>query len=429
MDRSTPNRPGVSSANPVEDSIDHLFRHQAGQMVAILVRIFGLAHLSLAEDVVQEAFIKALKIWPFEGAPDHPKAWLLKVARNRALDVLRRQDNWREKAAELGSTLDALSRESFEADSHFLKELQDDQLRLIFACCHPKIHRNAQVALTLKTAGGFGVSEIARAFLAKPSTIAQRLVRAKRQLRESEVDLAFPSPAQLPARRESVLEALYLMFNEGYSALEGEDLVREDLCHEALRIALLLADHPTAGAPEVDAAAALFAFQSARLGTRTDHAGDLMLLSQQDRQRWDPSLIRLAIRRLGKAARGDRITTYHLEARIACHHALAPDYEATDWPAILESYDGLMNLNPSPVVALNRAVALGKVEGPAAALEAAESLREEPALRDYYPLHATLGQLYLQLDRSREAEHHFERALELTASEPVRRFLLQRLGG
>ena len=397
-------------------------------MVATLARIFGLAHLSLAEDVVQEAFVSALKTWPFKGTPRHPKAWILRVARNRALDVIRRQENWKDKAVELGHSLDTLARSKPKVEGGFLQEVEDDQLRLIFACCHPRIPRDAQVAMTLKTAGGFSVSEIARAFLARPAAIAQRLVRAKRQLREGEVDLALPAPAQLPARREAVLEVLYLMFNEGYSALEGEALVRQDLCQEALRIARLLADHPTAGGPEVHAAAALFAFQSARLSTRADSAGDLLLLSEQDRRRWDPALIRAGLLHLERAAAGDRVTTYHLEAEIASHHTLARSYEATDWPAILDCYDALMALNPSPVVAVNRAVVLGQVEGAGAALKVVAALKDHPALRDYYPLHATLGQLYRQSRRQREARHHFERALELTASEPVRRFLLRCLG-
>ncbi|MCB1036256.1 MAG: sigma-70 family RNA polymerase sigma factor, partial [Acidobacteria bacterium] len=244
-------------AADVEGSVDHLFRHQAGQMVAALARVFGLVNLSLAEDVVQEAFVTALKIWPFQGVPDHPRAWLLRVARNKALDVLRRQESWKDKALELGRSLAAMEESAPAASVPFAGEVGDDRLRLIFACCHPAIPRDAQVALTLKTACGFSASEIARAFLARPSAVAQRLVRAKRQLREARVNLSIPDPEELPPRRDAVLEALYLMFNEGYGALEGEELVRRDLCEEAFRIARLLSAHPTAGAPEVDAVAAL----------------------------------------------------------------------------------------------------------------------------------------------------------------------------
>ncbi len=396
-------------------------------MVATLARIFGLAHLSLAEDVVQEAFVKALRIWPLEGVPEHPSAWLLRVARNQALDLVRRQGSWQHKREELGRSLAAWAPPEV-GEGSFAQELEDDQLRLIFACCHPRVPRDAQVALTLKTAGGFSVAEIARAFLAKPSTIAQRLVRAKRHLREAGVDLALPAPADLQARRAAVLEVLYLLFNEGHSALEGEALVRRDLCFEALRIARLLAGHPKAGGPEVHAVVSLFAFQAARLETRADSAGDLMLLSEQDRGHWDRRLIHMGLRHLRRAASGDRVTSYHLEAEIAYCHALAPSYKATDWRAILRSYDALLELNPSPVITLNRAVALGQVEGAKVALEAVEELRDNKALRDYYPLHVTLGQLQRELGREEEARASFERALALSTSEPVRRFLARCLG-
>jgi RNA polymerase sigma-70 factor (ECF subfamily) len=420
---TTPPTPSTEAS----ELVDHLFRHRAGQMVSHLARVFGLENLDLAEDVVQDALTQALRTWPLQGIPLNPSAWLFRVARNRAIDQLRRHRTWSNKEDFLKRTLLPFDRPVADDDATFAGELRDDQLRMIFACCHPAIPRDGQIALTLKTVGGFAVTEIARAFLISDATAAQRIVRAKRRLREEQVALEIPAPEELSDRLEVVLEVLYLLFNEGYSSAEGEDLVRHDLCIEATRLAELLCDHSRTGLPECHALCALFLFQASRLATRTDPEGDLLLLSDQDRSRWDRRLIERAARHLRAAATGDRLTSYHLEAEIASCHSLAKSLEATDWTRILQCYDTLLSLNPSPVIALNRCIALSKVAGPEQALESLASFASEPTLDSYYPAWATRGTLLARVGHRAEALACFERALELNTSAPVRRFLQQRL--
>ncbi|MCH9649361.1 MAG: sigma-70 family RNA polymerase sigma factor [Deltaproteobacteria bacterium] len=407
--------------------VDHLFRHDAGQMVSTLTRAFGLPNLSLAEDVVQEAFIAALKNWPFQGVPENPAAWVLRVARNKALDVLRRQGNWKDKSPAVQSSFRTLEGMGSSEEPRFAQELRDDRLRLMFACCHPCIPQNSRTALILKTVGGFSTSEIGRAFLTRGTTIAQRLVRAKRHIRSEGLRLEIPSSEQLPELLPNVLEVLYLMFNEGYSSHQGEALVRRELCSEAIRLCELLAEHPATQTPETEALAALFLLQGARLPARSDGDGDLILLPMQDRRLWNAEMIGQGLEYLGRSARGQKISTYHLQAEIAACHAMATDYENTDWASILRAYDDLQRLTPSPVIALNRAVALAEVKGPKAALEILEKIQHQPTMADYYPLHASLGALYKRLGKRHLAQDHFRRALELTISQPVRRFLLDQL--
>ena len=396
-------------------------------MVSHLARVFGLDNLDLAEDVVQDALAQALRTWPLKGVPQNPSAWLFRVARNRAIDQLRRRRNWNDKEDFLIRTLLPFDRPVVADEATFSDELRDDQLRMIFACCHPAIPRDGQVALTLKTVGGFAVTEIAHAFLISNATAAQRVVRAKRRLKEEEAVLEIPPPEELSARLDAVLEVLYLLFNEGYSAAEGDDLVRHDLCTEATRLAELVSDHPLTGLPESHALCALFLFQASRLATRSDPEGELLLLSDQDRSKWDHRLIERAVSHLRSAATGERLTIYHLEAEIASCHALAKDYESTDWARILHCYDSLLRLNPSPVVALNRCIALSKIAGPERALDDLASLTTEPTLDSYYPFWATRGTLLSQIGRRSDALDCFERALELDTSTPVRRFLQRRL--
>ncbi|MCZ6727785.1 MAG: sigma-70 family RNA polymerase sigma factor [Acidobacteria bacterium] len=411
----------------VHSSVDHLFRHRAGQMVASLTRIFGLQHIDLVEDAVQDALVRALRLWPYEGTPRNPTAWLIQVAKNRLLDRLRRQSLWHQKQPEAERSMSALREAAADSGPAFALEVRDDQLRMIFTCCHPAIPRESQIALTAKTVGGFSTAEIARAFLCREATIAQRLVRAKRKLKQRAVKLEMPQPEELAKRLDPVLEVRYLRFNEGYSALEGEDLVRTDLCHEAIRLVELLAAHPAAAAPRVHALAALFFFQAARLPARADAAGDLLLLDEQDRSVWDREMLRRGLRHLESSASGSQLSSYHLQAEIAACHALATSLESTDWSKILSCYDDLLALDPSPVVALNRTVALAKVEGPEAGLRALDELAEDRSLRRYHPLYATRGELLGQLGRTRESVACYRQALALTSSEPVRRFLEKKL--
>ncbi len=410
----------------VQGLVDHLFRSAAGQMVSYLTRLLGPEHLELAEEVVQESLLKALQLWPHSGVPENPSGWLFQVARNAALDAVRRNRLLEEKAPQLISELQQGFTVPSPAENASTEQLRDDELRMLCLCCHPELSRDARVALSLKMVGGFGVGEIARAFLAAEPTIAQRLVRAKRQIREQRLSLELPEGAALAARLDAVLEAIYLIFNEGYTAHAGAELVRQDICREALRLAHLLADSPLA-TPQVHALVALIAFQAARLPARVDDSGELVLLDDQDRNLWDQKLIALGFRHFGLAAEGKELTAYHVQAAIASTHAQASTPQATDWAAILALYDQLYALNPSPVVALNRAVALAKLEGAAAALPAVESLARDPALANYYLLPAVRGHLLLELGHRTEAAHAFQEALALPCSEPERRFLRRKL--
>jgi RNA polymerase sigma-70 factor (ECF subfamily) len=426
--------------------VDHLFRHEAGRMVAALTRSLGPARLQLAEEAVQEALLQALKRWPFLGVPEKCGAWLYRVARNRALDRLRRDASFRGKEEALRRSLLDAAPPDPEAGARLPGEVTDDQLRLIFLCCHPELPRDGRVALTLKTVAGFSVGEIARAFLVRGTTVAQRLVRAQRRIRQREIPFEMPDPQQLPERLDAVLEVLYLLFNEGYSAAGGDALVRADLCAEALRLTEHLAGYlesqflearPEApgeattsgeiGSAAAHALAALLCFQASRLSARADERGDPVLLGEQDRSRWDQRLVRRAFAHLDRAAAGRRLTAYHLQAAIAAEHATADSLDATDWPAVLRLYDQLYALNPSPIVALNRAVALARVEGPAAALEALDPLAHDPAMAHYYLFHATRGELLRQLHHPTQAATAYRRALECSMTEPEARFLRRRL--
>ena len=405
--------------------VDHLFRERSGQMVAWLTRIFGPAHLDLVEEVVQDALVKALQQWPFTGIPQNPAGWLFQVARNRALDVLRRHASFRNRAEALA---DELTRSSELLQRHeWLVDdlLQDDELQMILLCCHPALSRDAQVALSLKTVGGFSVQEIARAFLVADGTIAQRLVRAKRQLRIANARFELPSGEDLPQRLDVVLEVIYLLFNEGYAARAGDTLVRNDVCGEALRLARLVAGS-TVSTPSAHALAALIAFQSARLAARVDEGGEVVLLDHQDRAQWDPRLIAMGFAHLERSAAGTIMSAYHVQAAIAAAHARTTTPEDTPWPTILRLYDDLLLLQPSPIVALNRVVATWKVRGLEAAERELQALEQASTLDGYYLLPALKGRLLAArgaLDQAREA---FDTALRLPCSEPEKR-LLRRL--
>jgi RNA polymerase sigma-70 factor, ECF subfamily len=418
---------GVPGNNPGL-LLEHLFRRQAGRMVAHFTHLLGPANLELAEEAVQEALLRALESWPYSGVPANAPAWLFRVAHNAAIDALRRRH--RSLSLDTDESAPTLARlaspETSPDDPHLEERLRDDELRMILMCCHPEIPGEAAVALSLKTVGGFSVREIARAFLAEEAAIAQRLVRAKRQIRERHLTLELPGGRALERRLDSVLEVIYCIFNEGYAAHEGEDLIRGDLCEEALRLGFLVAASSIT-APRVHALIALMAFQAARLPARTDAAGDLVLLDSQDRALWDRSLIAIGFYHFELSMRGDAVSPYHVEAAIAATHARSPDAASTDWPLILGMYDQLLAINPSPVVALNRAVALAKVRGPAEALTVVEPLAANRQLRDYHLLLAVRGHLLLELGRTEEAAACFREAIERPCSNPERRFLTRKL--
>jgi RNA polymerase sigma-70 factor (ECF subfamily) len=392
----------------VPEFVDHLFRREAGRMVATLTRLLGAKNLALAEDAVQEALVRALELWPFEGVPKNPAAWLIQVAKNRALDRLRRE-------TKLGPIT------QLTAEQPPLTPFEDDQVAMLFLCAHPALTPESRLALTLKLAGGFGVKEIARAFLAEESAIAQRLARAKRQIRDQALTFEMPGDREMPQRLESVLSVLYLIFNEGYGAL------RADLCEEAIRMARMIAGHFVSAEPPAHALLALFLLQSSRFAARLDPAGALLLLEDQDRTKWDRRRVNEGLLFLDRSATGPTITPYHLEACIAAAHAISPDVASTDWARVVDLYDHLYELKTSPVVALNRAVAIARLHGPRAGIEEIERLRSQTSLQKYYLTHAALGALWRELEQQDKARSHFRQALECSCSEIERQFLEQRL--
>jgi RNA polymerase sigma-70 factor, ECF subfamily len=405
--------------------LEHLFRRQSGRMIAHFTRLLGPSHLDLAEDAVQEAMLRAMQSWPHQGVPPNTEAWLFRVARNAAIDVVRHARMSSAKTAEVLAVLSGTP--ATHPDYDLVEEqLRDDELSMIFMCCHPDIPPESRMALSLKTVGGFNVREIARAFLVDDATIAQRLVRAKRHIREHLVTLERPNSPEMGQRLDAVLGVIYLLFNEGYSALQGDELIRLDLCQEALRLGKLVASSSLAN-PRVHALMALMAIQAARLPARVDDGGELVLLEDQDRSRWDRTLLAIGFHHFDLSIAGSDVSRYHIEAAIAATHAQSTQDKTVDWPLILHLYDQLLAIDDSPVAALNRAVAVAKVHGPAAALAVIEPLVTEPRLRDYYLLLALRGHLLFELDRRTEAAATFRAALVCRCSEPERRFLRRKL--
>lgn len=400
-------------------------------MVATLTGIFGIEHLTLAEDVVQEALARALQTWPFYGIPQNPPAWIMRTSRNLALDVVRRQKIFREKEPEIIRLMEDKHSEAgatIPTAAFFTEqEISDDRLRLMFVCCHPLIPAEAQVAVALKTLCGFGITEIARAFLTTDAAIAKRLTRAKQKIAEAKIPFEIPAGAELTRRLDGVLQSLYLLFNEGYKASGGDKLVREDVCAEAIRLAELLAEHPAGHQPKTHALLALMLLTAARIPARINDAGHLLRLREQDRALWDRALIARGMLQLAQSAAGGEVSEYHLQAGIAACHCLAGDYESTDWLQILSFYDRLLEFDRSPVVALNRAVALAKVSGPQAGIEAVQAIGNGGPLASYYLFHAVLGEFEAQLDHLSAAAGHFRKALELAEIKSERAFLAQRL--
>jgi RNA polymerase sigma-70 factor, ECF subfamily len=403
--------------------IDHLFRHQSGKMIATLTRIFGPRRLDLAEEVVEDALVKALELWPYQGIPENPSAWLIQVAKHRALDLIRREASLAEKLPDLARAFPESSAPAANPD-----EFADDQLSMMFLCCHPALAREARIALTLKSVAGFSVREIARAFLAEEPAIAQRLVRGKRQIRDQEIEFEMPAGKDLAARLDSVLEVLYLLFNEGYSAHEGESLLRQDLCDEAIRLARLVAGHPATAIPKTSALLALLLLQASRLPARVSAEGELFLLRDQDRSLWDRRMIAEGISCLDRSAAGDELTSYHLQAGIAFHHAAAASYAGTDWQEITELYDQLYAMDANPVIALNRAIALSRWKGPEAGIGAIAEIEHHPVLAHYHLLPATLAELWSELGDANRAAAYYQAALECACTDPERRLLKKKLG-
>ena len=416
----------MEASTGVSQLVEHLFRHESGKMVATLTRIFGIEHLNLAEDVVQETLSRALQTWPYRGVPENPSAWIMRASRNLALDVIRRQTTFRAKEAEIARLIerDASAPETANFSEN---EIADDRLRMMFVCCHPVIPAEAQVALALKTLCGFSVMEIGRAFLTSEAAIAKRLTRAKQKIQEARIPFEIPVGVELARRLDSVLQSLYLLFNEGYKASSGEKLVRDELCQEAIRLTELLANHLAGNQPKTHALLALMLLNAARFAAREDPHGNLLRLQEQDRTRWDQMTIARGMSHLRESAAGDGLSEYHLQAGIAVCHAMAIDYESTDWERILSLYDRLMEFDDSPVVALNRAVAVANVHGPKAGLEAVRAIRGREKLDAYHLFYSVIGELEMRLNHHGAAAREFRKAFELAATKSERAFLLKRL--
>jgi RNA polymerase sigma-70 factor, ECF subfamily len=410
------------SGSPV--LLEHLFRREAGRIVAWLAGLLGSANLQLAEDAAQEAMLRAAQTWPFEGIPPKPEAWLFRTAHNYAISFVRRSTVFKGKTDELVTVLEARAEPILDLDAE--QSLRDDELRMVFMCCHPKLAPDAQVALSLKLVGGFSTGEIARIFFSEQSSISQRLARAKRAIRDQNLKLMMPSSAQLQQRLNSVLKVIYLMFSGGYAAHSGEELIRSDVCLEALRLGRLVASS-SMGAPRVDALVALMALQAARLPARTDASGDLVVLEEQDRKLWDDDLIALGFSYFDRSIAGDDISEWHIQAAIAATYASAASSAEIDWAGILEHYDQLMELTNSPVVALNRAVVVMKVHGAEAALAALIPLDGNNALQKYHLLPAMQGHVLAALGRFDEAAAAFSAALQCDCTLPEKRFLQRQL--
>ncbi|MGH7847127.1 MAG: RNA polymerase sigma factor [Candidatus Binatia bacterium] len=412
----------------ITQEVDHFFRHEAGRIVSTLTRIFGVEHLNRAEDVVQETLIRALQTWPYYGIPRNPSAWITQVAKNLALDLIRRDKTFRNKKSEITCLMEQGCADPTDENSAIAEgQINDDRLRMMFVCCHPLVPQETQVALALKTLCGFSAGEVARAFLTSEAAIAKRLTRAKQKIREARIPFEIPAGEELTQRLDGVLQTLYLLFNEGYKASVGEQLIREELCREAVRLCTLLAEHPSGSRPRTHALLALMLLNGARLRSRTDADGNILRLKEQDRSSWDQAMIARGLFHLMQSTAGDEVSEYHLQAGIAACHCAAKDYESTDWQRILSLYDLLIEIDDSPVVALNRAVAVANVHGSKAGIKAVEAIQNREQLNSYYLLYVVLGEFEANLSNRQAAINYFRKSLELATIQSEQMFLAKKL--
>jgi RNA polymerase sigma-70 factor (ECF subfamily) len=411
------------STEQIRELLDSLYRVDSGRILATLIRLLG--DFDLAEEAMHEAFAAALSVWPQSGVPGNPRPWLISTARFKAIDTLRRRARFDASQDELGRHLEAQLSSAEKSDEEE-DSVEDDRLRLIFTCCHPSLPPEARVALTLREVCGLTTEEIAKAFLITPRTLAQRIVRAKTKIRETKIPYEVPTPQELPERLGAVLQVIYLVFNEGYSAAAGTEVTRAELTGEAIRLGRLLAELQPEE-PEVIGLLSLMLLQESRHAARTSQTGELILLEKQDRSLWNREQIAEGLSLLETALKSGRFGSYTLQAAIAAVHAEAESVAATDWRQIVALYNQLLRIQPSPVVELNRAVAIAMSDGPEAGLTHIDAMLEHGELANYYLAHSARADLYRRLGRTAEARSSYEKALALTQQEPERQFLQERI--
>lgn len=394
-----------SKKRQVDKVLGHLFRHEAGRMAAVLTRYLGVEHLEVAQDIVQDTLLKAMETWPFHSIPDNPSAWLYRVARNRAIDFVRSKLSQAKGKKNYEQESEKIIHLAFGED-----EINDSVLRMMFACCHPSIPPETQIALTLKTLGGLSTSEIAHAFLTNEETIAKRLYRAKEKIRSENIRMEPPGIYDLPIRLNSVLKVLYLLFNEGYYSHHPSAPIREDLCEEAMRLTYLLGQHPTTSLPKVKALMALMCLQASRFDARTSDLGEIVLMEFQDRSRWSQPLIEKGLQFLSTASEGNQLSEYHIEAAIASVHALAPTWQQTRWPELVKLYVALASCKPGLMVALNHAIAIGYANSPAEGIAMLEQI--QGLEKNHFYLTA-LGNFHLLAQHHSQAQIYFSKAINI----------------
>ncbi len=418
------------ASEPVQQLTEHLFRNESKKMISVLVRIFGTENFETAEDVVQDTLLQAMHIWKMKGIPDNPSGWLFRVAKNKAIDIIRRnkhsiQFDFTDKEKilltseyTLNSTMENFWKEEF---------IKDDLLRMMFACCHPEISLENQITLMLKTLCGFSTAEIAKAFLTSEDTVSKRLYRTKEFFRQHKTKLEIPSIDEIKKRTDSVLNTIYLIFNEGYNSTNSQELIRKDVIAEAMMLCKLLTENDHTQQPEVFALMALMCFHSSRSESRLTTEGEIILLPMQDRKKWDAALIDEGNEYMNKAASGDMVSTYHIEAAIAYEHCSAKAFKDTNWKQILEYYEWLCRIAPSPINELNRTVAVMELHGATIALEQLETIKDKKKLESYYLYYSLFGEIHSRLNNLPAAKKYFETAIQLTHSDQERKMLRNKI--
>lgn len=419
----------MTKQTEINQLVDHLFRHESGKMISVLTRVFGVTNLDLAEDVVQDSLIEAIKQWTYKGIPDNPSGWLFKVAKNKALNIINREKHKREYTSDVVHFLQ--SEWTVEPALNHLfseQEIQDDQLRMIFTCCHPAISLDSQIALALKTLCGFSIPEIAKAFLTTEENINKRLVRARQKIRDEKIPFEVPQGNDLEKRLQTVLEIIYLLFNEGYSASKGNDIIRYELCEEAIRLTQIIADDKTIQRKEnVYALLSLMFLNASRFKSRQANDGHLLTMEEQDRSLWDNKLKGTGLFYLEKITENKSISSYHILATISAYYSIAIDYQSTDWKSILALYDNLIQLDNSPLVLLNRAIVLSKVSGAAKAISELEQLKHVPALQTHHLFYSIQAELFIEQKQFSKAKKALQTAIQLAPLENEKILLQSRL--